>query len=485
PPPPPPLPDINPKPGGGPSEGIENPRLQFTRQGNFQDRPPLLGNMMIPKTPDESVSVAVCISVTEAAVGMNVAEYVNVCPSTVITETLNSDDFEMLLRNIICLLAFTSRAASFGGYGSPQEYNPNANPPWPPVLPAPDWEEAKFFDAFTFHVAKDAGSESTEAGGESTKAGDSTKKEPRGECTEDQKNKLHAAFNQAIYLARLIYDYLSEEIRGVTTTHDVGDLMFAVFGVHPSYYISSPDGGGSYTGGEDPVTARPATELWKLQHMRGLMVLIAKHSKGELPWQRLQKIKTTRLYCDSTWLVREEYEHDDEGHRTTIKSPEGERYYDPLSNIFSPIPKGGTFEEAQGLCGPQDSDPEPTDAFTSLLRNAITFCPDIWKPDHPVLMPTAAADPARISPQPIDYFDSVSWSFLHEYTHLVGYSMFQGGVLDEINANGKEGYGFSEAAPLSYTDRAVTNADSYCLLAVGCLLKQYDWSDGFCRPGSG
>lgn len=63
--------------------------------------------------------------------------------------------------------------------------------------------------------------------------------------------------------------------------------------------------------------------------------------------------------------------------------------------MFSPIPWGGTFEIDEGLCGPECSDPEYTDAFTSLLTNTITFCPDIWKPDHPVLIPTAVADPTK------------------------------------------------------------------------------------------
>jgi hypothetical protein len=70
--------------------------------------------------------------------------------------------------------------------------------------------------------------------------------------------------------------------------------MSYVFSVHPSYYISNLEGGGSYQGGEDPVTARAATEMWKLQHIRGEYSRVFKFSLPKLPsilytydWHRL------------------------------------------------------------------------------------------------------------------------------------------------------------------------------------------------------
>ncbi|KAH7412756.1 hypothetical protein BKA64DRAFT_659522 [Cadophora sp. MPI-SDFR-AT-0126] len=215
------------------------------------------------------------------------------------------------------------------------------------------------------------------------------------------------------------------------------------------------------------------------------MVFIAKHAMGGFTWHGLEKIQKTRLYCDSTWLVPEEYERDGRGLQTAIKFPEGQKFYDKESNYFSRIPWGGQFDLKLGMCGPVGSDPEPTDAITDLLRNAITFCPDVWKPDHPVRMPIAMANPVQNPPQSIDIFDSISWSFMHEYTHLIGHSVFGGeGVVDHGNAADKVAYGFANAALLSTSEKAVTNADSYVLFAVGCLLNQYDWSDGTCRYGS-
>ncbi|PVH78086.1 hypothetical protein DL98DRAFT_590613 [Cadophora sp. DSE1049] len=349
----------------------------------------------------------------------------------------------MLFKTTISLLICVSLAMAVAPFGDPQPHNPYGNPPSPPVLPVPDWTQTRFFDAFRFPTDDIA----------------------NGGCTADQKRKLQDAFNEVIHLARLVYDYVSEEIRGVTPNTDVGDLMYYVFGVHPSYYISNPDGGGSYDG--------------------GVMVLIAKHAMGGLSWHGLQTIRITRLYCNSNWLVPEEYERDDNGLQTAIKFPEGERFYDKESNYFSPIPWGGRFVLQLGMCGPVGSDPEHTDAITDLSRNTITFCPEVWKPAHPVQMPIAIANPVANPPQSIDTFDSISWSFMHEYTHLIGQSVFGGeGVVDHVNAAGKIAYGYADASQLSSSDRAVTNADSYVLLAVGCLLNQYDWSDGCCRYGS-
>ncbi|KAK0121747.1 hypothetical protein ONS95_010033 [Cadophora gregata] len=283
----------------------------------------------------------------------------------------------MFSKEVITILLLNSFVVATAPFGDPQPYNPYGSPPSPPVLPAPDWTQTKFFDAFRFP----------------------TEDLTRGCCMEDQKSKLQDVFNEVMHLARLVYDYVSEEIRGVTTNTDVGDLMYYVFGVHPSYYISNPEGGGSYDGGEDPVTARTPTEFWKLQHEsvlhEGLMVLIAKHGKGDLSWNGLQKIRITRLYCDSSWLVPEKYERDDKGAQTAIKFPDGQRFYDAESNYFSTIPWGGKFELELGMCGPVGPDPEHTDAITDLLRNTITFCPDVWKPDHPVQMPIAIANPIQ------------------------------------------------------------------------------------------
>lgn len=59
PPPPPELPESGPTPRGGPSDDVEKPPSQLIKQGNFQDRPSVPGNIIIPTTPDDSVSVAV------------------------------------------------------------------------------------------------------------------------------------------------------------------------------------------------------------------------------------------------------------------------------------------------------------------------------------------------------------------------------------------------------------------------------------------
>ena len=94
-------------------------------------------------------------------------------------------------------------------------------------------------------------------------------------------------------------------------------------------------------------------------------------------------------------------------------------YYDAFSNSFSWIPTG-IVEREKGKCGPDGDDDRETEAFTNRDQNAIAFCPEVWKPRHPVRMPVADANPTGNSPQSIDYFDSLSWAFLHEYTHLVG-----------------------------------------------------------------
>lgn len=55
------------------------------------------------------------------------------------------------------------------------------------------------------------------------------------------------------------------------------------------------------------------------------------------------------------------------------------------------------------------------------------------------------------------------------------------GVKDHLGDDGEASYGFARCSKLSASERPLTNADSYALLAVACYITQYDWSDGFCR----
>ena len=150
------------------------------------------------------------------------------------------------------MLLFSVVAGAGPGFGPPQSYNPSGNPPWPPVQPAPDWTLAKFDEAFMFP----------------------TEEPDKGGCTAEQKAKLRDAFNEVMYLARLLYEYFSAELQGVTPYPHVGDFLYEIFGIHPSYYISRLNGGGSYDGEQDPVKDRSLYEIEKLQRVRGKLDLL-------------------------------------------------------------------------------------------------------------------------------------------------------------------------------------------------------------------
>ncbi|KUJ07489.1 uncharacterized protein LY89DRAFT_691593 [Mollisia scopiformis] len=212
------------------------------------------------------------------------------------------------------------------------------------------------------------------------------------------------------------------------------------------------------------------------------MVLIGWHGSGELIWRLNPAYRTTRLYCDSSWWQTEEYQRDDEGKVTQIKFANGPRYVDPVGFVTRAIPSGGMFDPTLGLCGPDAEDHDLSDAITNRGLNVITFCPSVWKAGHPVTIPQQLADPTRIPPFPIGDLDSLTWTFFHEYTHLVGASIFfPEGVIDVKNNRGGMCYGFPECSFLGGSRLATINADNYVLLALASYLYMYDWSDGTCR----
>ncbi|KAH8765297.1 hypothetical protein F5882DRAFT_443079 [Hyaloscypha sp. PMI_1271] len=131
------------------------------------------------------------------------------------------------------------------------------------------------------------------------------------------------------------------------------------------------------------------------------------------------------------------------------------------------------------ICGANNA------ASASTENNAITFCPMQFgifttSADYPN-QPTLDA----LSPDLIGAFGTVSASFLHEYTHIVGRGIFGNAAnpIPDVNLF-PEHYGFPAASQLPTSlgiSNALKNADSYALLGVALKLSQCDWRNGACH----
>ncbi|KAK0121751.1 hypothetical protein ONS95_010037 [Cadophora gregata] len=88
----------------------------------------------------------------------------------------------------------------------------------------------------------------------------------------------------------------------------------------------------------------------------------------------------------------------------------------------------------------------------------------------------------------LDWYQSFSKIFLHEYTHLVGRSYLGVNVPDVKSVDrGAEPLGFYACNDLAMNggaQLALENADSYAVLGVALFLKDYDWRDGSCQTAA-
>ncbi|KAH8769323.1 hypothetical protein BGZ57DRAFT_898299 [Hyaloscypha finlandica] len=232
---------------------------------------------------------------------------------------------------------------------------------------------------------------------------------------------------------------------------------------------------------------RPQEQMEALAKMQNLLTTVEKHSNGAFQLPTFNGVlRNTRIFCSHTWLLPTDRRINPATRVASIPFfflpgnglPVTTFWYDfEIDFYVHPTPNLARPELL--ICGANNA------ASASTENNAITFCPMQFgifttSADYPN-QPTLDA----LSPDLIGAFGTVSASFLHEYTHIVGRGIFGNAAnpIPDVNLF-PEHYGFPAASQLPTSlgiSNALKNADSYALLGVALKLSQCDWRNGACH----
>ncbi|PVH78090.1 hypothetical protein DL98DRAFT_257684 [Cadophora sp. DSE1049] len=233
------------------------------------------------------------------------------------------------------------------------------------------------------------------------------------------------------------------------------------------------------------------------------MDMIGQHSSGLIFQDAQGTPRKTRIYCDHHWIKPSEYVIDPAtnsevrplrrmkggGKLSLLGRPArlcmipltpSEHWYDKVTRISMPKQtRPPLLDPPSSICGANNL------AVTHTHFNTITFCPLMWRRNMRASL-TMWDPPHQLAV--LDWYQSFSRIFLHEYTHLVGRSYLGPNVPDVMSVDrGQESVGFYACTDLAMdggAQLALQNADSYAVLGVALFLGNCDWRDGSCQSAA-